>query len=155
MCGDGATVMGESRTVNVEAYRAILKRLGVEPVAPTTVDDVAPPPSPCHASPPASAPVDPVTADLAHLLPMPLDCFAREGQPIEIRVRWWPETLFFVPSPRDAEALCREGIGRARIWTAGELTGLLSASPLTTAALLTVMRAREMFAGEVVEARPR
>jgi hypothetical protein len=94
-------------------------------------------------------------AEALPFLAMPLDEFAREGQPIEIRVRWWPETLFFVPSPRDAEALCREGIGRARIWTAGELTGLLSASPLTTAVLLTVMRAREMFAGEVVEVRLR
>lgn len=101
----------------------------------------------------ADSPAPCVVTVTAHLLAMPLDVFARDGQPLEIWVGWWPKTLWFVPAVRDAEALCREGISRHRCWTAGELTGLLSASPLTTAVLLTVMRAREMFAGEVVEVR--
>lgn len=141
--------------MNAEAYRAILKRLGVEPVAPTTTDDVATPPSPCPAPPPASAPVGPVTADRARLLAMPLDRFAREGRPLEVRVRWWPQTFWFVPSVRDVEAFSREGVARARVWTAGELIQLLRAPGLTTEALLTIMRAREAFGGEVVEVRCR
>jgi hypothetical protein len=92
---------------------------------------------------------------LARLLAMSLDVFAREGQPVEVRVRWWPASLWFVPDVRHAEALCRAGVARERLWTATELVGLLSASPLATEALLTVMRARAMFGGEVVEVRRR
>lgn len=56
---------------------------------------------------------------------------------------------------RDAETHCGEGISQARVWTADELVALLGASPLTTITLLTVMRARETFDGEVVEVRHR
>jgi len=93
---------------------------------------------------------------LARLVSMPLDVFAREGQPVEVRVAWWPETLWFVPDVRYAEALWREGIERERVWTAAELLVLLEATPpLTTEALRVVMVARREFAGEVVEVRPR
>jgi hypothetical protein len=44
------------------------------------------------------------------LLGMPLDMFAREGQPLEVRVAWWPVRLFFVPDVHHAEALGREAI---------------------------------------------
>ncbi len=96
---------------------------------------------------------EPTPEILPGLLAMPLDVFAREGQPVEVRVRWWPETLWFAPSVRDVETLCADGIARHRCWTAGELIGFLTASPLTTEALLTVMRARAIFGGEVVEVR--
>lgn len=91
----------------------------------------------------------------SRLLAMSLELFAREGQPIEVRVRWWPKTLFFAPTLRDAEALCASGVARARIWTTSELNGLLGASTVTTSDLLTVMRAREAFDGEVIEVRRR
>src|SRR5215467_4429007 len=42
----------------------------------------------------------------------------------EIRVAWWPETLWLVPADRDASALVREGIARCRIWTHAELASL-------------------------------
>jgi hypothetical protein len=103
----------------------------------------------------ADSPAPCVATVTAHLLAMPLDVFARDGQPIEIRVRWWPETLWFVPDVRHAETLHREEIARHRIWTAGELIELLRAPGLTTEALLTIMRAREAFDGEVVEVRCR
>lgn len=54
------------------------------------------------------------TPDAFRLLGMPLDVFARYGQPIEIRVPWWADTLFFVPDVRHAELLWNEGITRGR-----------------------------------------
>ena len=68
------------------------------------------------------------TPDLVQLLAMPLDEFAREGQPLQIRVAWHAQTLWFVPHERDAAALTREGVSRGRVWTARELAALLSLS---------------------------
>ncbi len=92
---------------------------------------------------------------VARLVGMPLDVFAREGQPLEVHVPWWPETLWFVPDVRHAEALWREGIGRERLWIASELLALLSADAWTTQALRVVMVVRREFSGTVVEVRPR
>jgi len=86
---------------------------------------------------------------------MPLDVFARQGQPLEVRVPWWPETLFFVPGVRDGESLWRGGVGRERIWTASELIRFVEVLGLTPEALRVVMVARQEFAGEIVEVRPR
>ncbi len=119
--------------MNQATYHAILKRLGVEPADPARPDP----------------------AELAPLLEMPLEVFAREGQPIEVRVAWWPVTLFFVPDVRHAEMLGREGIGRERVWTAGELLALLAGAPWTAEALRVVMVARRELDGEVVAVRPR
>ncbi len=47
--------------------------------------------------------------DLDQLLGMKLLRFAQEGSLLEIRVPWWPVTLFFVPDRRDAEALGARG----------------------------------------------
>lgn len=103
-----------------------------------------------------AAPPDPLDhGTVVRLLAMPLDVFASAGQPLEVRVAWWPATLWFVPDVRHAEALYREGVARTRVWTAGELLSLLTAAPLTPGALATVMRARDAFDGEVVEVRPR
>jgi tubulysin polyketide synthase-like protein len=97
-------------------------------------------------------------AELIHsLLAMPIDVFALEGQPLEVRVPWWPgETLFFVPSPRDAEWLHRtEGIAPHRCWTATELSSLLQSDPsVTPEHLILLMVARREFDGEIVGVRP-
>jgi hypothetical protein len=114
--------------MNETAYLSILERLGVEP-------------PPAHPQ------------NIARLVAMTLDAFAIEGQPIEVRVPWWPQTLFFAPTLRDAEALCAGGVAQARVWTARELRALLGASSLTTDALLTVMQARKAFNGKVIEVR--
>ena len=117
--------------MNEAAYRGILRRLGVEPVRPLL---------------PA--------AEVARLTAMPLDVFASEGQPLEVRVPWWPATLFLVPDVRHAQALWREGIGRERVWTAAEVSSLLPVAPTPAQwRLLTV--ARREFGGEVVAVRPR
>ncbi len=118
--------------MNLTAYHAILKRLGVEPADPGL-------------HPPEA---------LARLLAMPLDVFAREGQPLEVRVPWWPATLFFVPDVGHAAALWREGVDRARVWTASELLALLGVLAWTPEALRVVMVARGEFGGEVVAVRP-
>jgi hypothetical protein len=92
--------------------------------------------------------------ELERLLAMPLEVFAREGQPLEVRTPWWPETLFFVPDERHAEALRREGIARHRIWTAAELFSLPWDPPLRPDELRLLMVVRRDFGGEVVAARP-
>lgn len=92
--------------------------------------------------------------ELTLLLAIPLTRFAQEGAPLEIRVPWWPATLFFVPDLRHAEALGREGISHERVWTDRELLGLLSGQPSTSEALRVIMAVRREFAGEVVVMRP-
>jgi hypothetical protein len=74
-------------------------------------------------------------------------------QDLEVKVPWWPETLFFVPTLRDAEALWREGVARGRSWTASELFSILAGAPWTQEALTVVMIARREFGGEVITVR--
>jgi hypothetical protein len=52
---------------------------------------------------------------------MSLDQFERAGSPLEIRVPWLPETLWFVPGEPQVKSLTSRGISRGRIWTAREL----------------------------------
>jgi len=120
--------------VNLTAYHTVLRRLGVDP-EPPGLDATL----------------------VARLLDMPLDVFAREGQPLEVRVspECWPQTLWFVPDLRHAEALWREGIAPERLWTASELIALLGGAPWTPGALRVVMVTRREFAGEVVATRQR
>lgn len=104
-------------------------------------------------SEPGSRP-DPVA--IARLLGMPLDRFALEGAPMEVKVPWLDVTLWFVPTEVAAEALAQEGIGRGRIWTAHELADLLSLSGLTKEQAWTIARVKLEFLGEITEvcARP-
>lgn len=90
------------------------------------------------------------TALLVSLLRMPLDDFARRGAPLGVRVPWYDELLWFVPTQGEAVLLEREGIHRGRIWTAAELLGLLSVPGLTHEQIITVGRAKLEFTGEVV-----
>lgn len=90
---------------------------------------------------------------MARVLGMPLDVFSEQGVPLEIRVSWYGQTLWFVPSDRDAEALEREGISRGRIWTANELLDLLTVPNLTADALRSVALAKLEFSGTAVAVR--
>src|SRR5262245_46783453 len=110
--------------MNETAYRSILRRLGADP----------PLPEPEQATP---------------LLAMSLEMFALEGQALELRVPWWPTTLFLVPDVRHAEVLCREAIGRERVWTLGEVSSLLPAA-LTSSDWRVLTIAKREFGGEVV-----
>src|SRR5712691_13376182 len=91
---------------------------------------------------------------LARVLAMPLDTFAREGQPIEVRVPWLDVTLWIVPADRDAVALMAEGVPRGRIWTAGELIQLMQIADRTPEVVKTVTHAKLELDGEITEVRP-
>lgn len=88
------------------------------------------------------------------LLGLPLSRFAHEGRPIETRVPWWPETIWFVPGLADIEALISGGIARGRIWTAAELQQVADLDQLTDADLQNVARIKAMFGCSVLEAGP-
>jgi hypothetical protein len=79
--------------------------------------------------------------------------FASDGQPIEVHVTWWSETLWFVPYLRDAETMWREGIARERLWTASELSAIIEGGRWTGEAHRMVTIVRQEFEGEVVAAR--
>lgn len=98
------------------------------------------------AQPPAAA----LKETVAALLDMSLDQFAQQAAWLEIRVPWHRGTFWFVPSGADAERLAREGVSRGRIWTAQELTSLLSIPNLVPESVRTVALAKVEFRGEVI-----
>lgn len=102
--------------------------------------------------PPASAPD---RALVVQLLGMHLDRFAREGQPLEVRVPGLPTTLWWVPAKADAEALVRQGVSRGRVWTARELLDVLDLSGLTPEQARTIALAKLELDGDVVGVYPR
>ncbi len=93
-------------------------------------------------------------AEALPYLDMSLDEFRAQGALMEVRVRWLPVTLWFVPSEADSEALAQEGVSRGRIWTARELMDLLAIPGPTSEHARTVAFAKLTFGGEVVEVRP-
>ena len=92
--------------------------------------------------------------ELARLLAMPLDRFAREGQCLEVRVPWLDVTLWIVPEEEEAAALERGGTGRGRVWTARELAAVMRLPNRTHAIVETITRAKVGVDGDVVEVRP-
>jgi hypothetical protein len=108
--------------MNEAVYRDILRRLGIEPPVPTEV---------------------------ARVLALPLTELDRV---IEVRVPWWPLTLWFVPGEADVQALLGEGVTRGRIWTATELADLLTLG-VPPAAAQTVAVVRAEFDGAITEVR--
>ena len=116
--------------MNEAAYRSILRRRGAE----------LPPPPP---------------EEVARLLAMSFDVFARDGQPIEVRVPWLDVTIWMVPTDRDAPALIAEGIHRGRIWTATELMQFMVIGDRTPETVKTVTHAKLVLDGEIIEVRPR
>jgi len=117
--------------MNHTAYHSILERLGVRPSS--------------------AYPANPV--EVSRLLAMPLTVFAVQGLPLEVRVPWWSETLWFVPSERDFKALSRDGVARYRVWTAAELISVLSVAQLSLGDLHVLMVVRREFGGEVLTVR--
>jgi hypothetical protein len=80
---------------------------------------------------------------------MPLDRFEAEGSPLEVRVPWLSETLWLVPTEREAEALAPEGIGRGRVWTARKLIQLMMLRGRTPEVVRTIALAKIAFAGDI------
>jgi hypothetical protein len=87
------------------------------------------------------------------LLSMPLGEFARCGALLEVRVPWLNVTLWLVPAERDLGGLLCEGVGRGRIWTAAELSELLSLE--ARPAVKALANAKLAMDGEIVAVRRR
>ncbi len=79
--------------------------------------------------------------------------FSRGHLGIELKVPYVDETLWFVPNIEFAAQLVSEGIGRGRIWTAGELQDLASISPVARPDLERLVRVKAAFGADVVEVR--
>jgi hypothetical protein len=80
----------------------------------------------------------------------PLDGREDAGVLLEVRVPWWPDTLWFVPVARDADRLSADGVARHRVWTFRELVSFLEGFPLDPTSLSALMVVRREFNGEVV-----
>ena len=87
---------------------------------------------------------------VAQLEAMSLDRYAVQGAPLEIRVPWHGETLWFVPDERRAEILVLEGVTRGRIWTAEELRAV----PVASRDIIRIIAITKVaVSGDVVEVR--
>ncbi len=69
--------------------------------------------------------------------------FSKQHYSIELRVDWFDETIWIVPTTSAADELIREGICRGRIWTAAELIDLHSIDrlPKTEARGIALLKA--------------
>jgi len=111
-------------------------------------------PAQAEGPPPVLRAGDPGFAEaVARLVGMPLDQYAQDGAPLEVRVPWHGETLWFVPDDWQAEALVREGVSRGRIWTAEEL---LHVMPLASGGTVpTISITKLIMDGHIVEVSAR
>ena len=113
-------------------------------------------PAKVEAPPPALHAGDPGFAEAVYrLVGMPLDQYGRDGPPLEVRVPWHGETVWFVPDDQQAEVLVREGVSRGRIWTARELSALMALPDPTPEIVQRVAAAKREFGGDIVEVRRR
>jgi hypothetical protein len=96
--------------------------------------------------PPVPAPDPAAVAEVLALPLCQLHCV------LEVRVPWWPVSLWFVPGEIDVEGLLGEGVSRGRIWTVSELLDLLAIGA-SRPQLQTVAHAKLAFGGEVTIVR--
>lgn len=88
---------------------------------------------------------------VSQVVGLPLGRFEREGGPLEVRVPWHPDTLWFVPDERHAEMLVCEGVKRGRIWTARELSDVMALRERTPEVVRALALAKIEFDGDIVE----
>jgi hypothetical protein len=88
------------------------------------------------------------------LLNLTLDEFEQESHSLEVRVEWHDETLFFVPRITHVHSLVASGIGRGRIWTAGELRNLTTIPSISSDELRRVGRLKAAFGADIVSVKP-
>lgn len=94
-------------------------------------------------------------AEALPILSMPLSEFERRGALLELRVPWLPVTLWLVPAARDLGVLLAEGVGRGRVWTAAELSGLLGLGARPAEAVKALAHAKLALDGDIVAVRLR
>ncbi len=90
---------------------------------------------------------------VAYMVAMALDQYAREGAPLEIRVRWQERTFWFAADERDAEALGGDGVSRGRVWTARELIQLTALSSRNPRSLRAIALAKLAVDGGIAEVK--
>ena len=95
--------------------------------------------------------VTPVTNG-SPFLAMTLSRFAIEGHPLEARVPWWDETIWFVPGAGDVQVLLEAGVERGRIWTAAELQQIAAPEGLVDTELRSIATIKAAFGCTVLEA---
>jgi hypothetical protein len=83
---------------------------------------------------------------------LPLGRLEAEGGPLEVRVPWHPDTLWFVPDERHAEILACEGVRRGQIWTAREFLDVMALPDRTPELVRMLALAKIEFDGDLVEA---
>jgi hypothetical protein len=141
-----------SKPVGLDGLDGLARQRGAPLGIPVVPEDHFAPAAP----PREAAPIAPYhVVDALPFLDMRLDVFARQGQSLELRVLWWPATLWFVPTEADARRLSLEGVSRGRIWTARELMDLLGCAGLRPDQVKGVALAKLELSGDIVEVRPR
>ncbi|MBZ5639929.1 MAG: hypothetical protein LAO51_14375 [Acidobacteriia bacterium] len=83
------------------------------------------------------------------VLEMSLREFERCGYAVEATVPWLSETLWFVPRVEHIRVLMADGVRRGRIWTARELTDLLSISGMNPQDIAGFARLKAAFGIDV------
>jgi hypothetical protein len=82
-------------------------------------------------------------------LRMSLSQFEGGDCALEIRVDWFPQGIWFVPTEAEAAYLVSEGESRGRIWTARELADLISTPGLKLEEIRTIQAIKEEFDGHL------
>jgi len=93
-------------------------------------------------------------ANVENLLNMPVSEFERQGNALELRVRWWEETLWLVPCASHVEILVRQGIVRGRIWMVRELADFLAAPGLTRDDIKKMVHLKLAFGAVIINVLP-
>jgi hypothetical protein len=88
--------------------------------------------------------------EVDRILDMPISVFERQQSALELRVGWWHETLWLVPTAKLANALSGQGVSAGRIWRAQELAQFLSMPGLTPDDIGRIGKLRATFGAEIV-----
>lgn len=67
----------------------------------------------------------------------------RAQHPFEVRVPWFAETIWFVATGADAEALVNKGVSRGRLWTLSEVRDFFGACGCPVSTLAEAVRVFE------------
>ncbi len=87
------------------------------------------------------------------LLGSSLDEFERRGQMVELRVAWYEQTVWFVPSDRHVQTLLADGVARGRIWTVQELAEIAIIPNLTRDDAARIGLLKATFQANILSAR--
>jgi hypothetical protein len=81
---------------------------------------------------------------------MPLSEFERQHRALELRLEWWHETVWLVPSALVGNSLLREGVFAGRIWSVRELADLLAVPGRSSRDISSIAKLKLAFDAEIV-----